>query len=129
MQPNLVDQSSPEAQAQVAMGTSAGGGRRHRSLADVDAQRAAARRRRLLQSYPASLDWSALGKVGPILNQQQCGDCYVFSAVGQIESAVAIASGGPVVPLSEQFVVQCATGLMGIMAGLPPSPRSANEVP
>jgi len=45
------------------------------------------------QTLPASIDWRAKGKVGPIRNQGACGSCYSFSAIQAIEGAWAIKSG------------------------------------
>ena len=67
------------------------------------------------------VDWAALGLLGPIRNQGLCGACWAFSAIGSIESAMAIAKfnqmtpseqlvGGQlglVVPLSEQNLIDC----------------------
>jgi len=77
-------------------------------------------------------DWHGKGLMGPIRNQGKCGACWAFSAVGSIESAMAIdkfnvmtpneqaqflekdglAVGltndlGLVVPLSEQNLIDC----------------------
>lgn len=76
-------------------------------------------------------DWHGLGLMGPIRNQGICGACWAFSAIGSIESAMAIdkynemspsqqaqlmqkqgglelnADLGLVVPLSEQNLIDC----------------------
>lgn len=58
---------------------------------------------------PKAVDWRAEGKVQAVKNQGSCGSCWAFSAVGAIESAVAIETG--VLPdLSEQQFVDCAGG-------------------
>lgn len=36
---------------------------------------------------PASLDWRVFGAVQGVKNQQQCGSCFVFSALGALETA------------------------------------------
>jgi len=81
------------------------------------------------------IDWHGLGLMGPIRNQGKCGACWAFSAVGAIESAMAIdkyhsmtqseqgslneklsvqganlgSDLGLVVPLSEQNLIDCDT--------------------
>ena len=82
------------------------------------------------------VDWHEKGLMGPIRNQGVCGACWAFSAIGSIESAMAIdkynkmtpnqqenlmknssADGaddlkndlGLVVPLSEQDLIDCDT--------------------
>lgn len=71
------------------------------------------------------IDWTKEGVIGPIRNQGSCGACWAFSAIGAIESAMAInklnASKNPsdsslvsdstqtglVSPLSEQNLIDC----------------------
>ena len=61
-------------------------------------------------SVPQSLDWRTKGVVTPVKTQGHCGSCWAFSAVETIESALALATGEPPVPLSvEQILVCCAT--------------------
>mmetsp|Transcript_30342 Transcript_30342/g.52558 ORF Transcript_30342/g.52558 Transcript_30342/m.52558 type:complete len:298 (+) Transcript_30342:74-967(+) len=92
---------------------------------------------RKLQSTTAATttdekDWHQKGLMGPIRNQGICGACWAFSAIGSIESAMAIdkynkmtpaeqaeqmvsSTGGVkndlglVIPLSEQNLIDCDT--------------------
>ena len=40
--------------------------------------------------YPAYWNWTANGTVGAVQNQAQCGDCYAFSAIGAVQSSLAL---------------------------------------
>ena len=59
---------------------------------------------------PKKLDWRSKGVVTPVKTQGHCGACWAISAVETVESALAIATGEPPVPLSvEQILVCCQT--------------------
>jgi C1A family cysteine protease len=61
-------------------------------------------------SLPSSVDWRSHNAVTPVKDQGQCGSCWSFSASGALEGAWAI-STGKLVSMSEQALVDCASGV------------------
>jgi len=70
------------------------------------------------KAIPANWDWTTKGAVTPIKNQAQCGSCWAFSTIGNIEG-VWFVSGHPLVSLSEQEIVSCSTTDYGCEGGWP----------
>jgi cathepsin L len=73
---------------------------------------------------PASIDWRNKGFVNPVRDQGQCGSCWAFATTANAESVWAISSG-KLLDLSEEFLVDCASGVgyynMGCNGGQPDS--------
>ena len=73
------------------------------------------------KSLPAFFDWRKKGVVTPVKDQGQCGSCWAFSTVENIESVAII--GGRVnasVRLAPQQLVDCSDLNFGCNGGNPP---------
>lgn len=57
---------------------------------------------------PKEVCWVKAGVVHPVKNQAACGSCWAFSAVGALESALAIFKGQKNLCISEQELVDCS---------------------
>lgn len=73
---------------------------------------------------PSSVDWRNNGVVNSVRDQGQCGSCWAFATTANAESVWAISSG-KLLDLSEEFLVDCASGVgyynMGCNGGQPDS--------
>ena len=56
-----------------------------------------------------TFDWRMYNVVNPVRNQGQCGSCWAFATTANAESVWAIHTGS-LYDLSEQYLVDCATG-------------------
>lgn len=67
---------------------------------------------------PANWDWRDHGAVTPVKNQAQCGSCWAFSTIANVEGVWKI-GGHQLVGLSEQQEVDCTQSCYGCSGGFP----------
>jgi len=67
---------------------------------------------------PTDFDWTTKGAVTPIKNQEQCGSCWAFSTIANIEGVHFLAKK-KLVSMSEQQLVSCSTTDYGCEGGWP----------
>jgi len=65
-----------------------------------------------------SFDWVAKGAVNPVKDQGQCGSCWSFSTVCNLEGT-GFVNGGKLVSLSEQNIMDCDKTCYSCNGGLP----------
>jgi len=71
-----------------------------------------------MKAAPTSWDWTQHGAVTPIKNQEQCGSCWAFSTIGNIEGVWKL-GGNQLIGLSEQQEVDCTQDCYGCSGGFP----------
>jgi len=69
-------------------------------------------------AVPDSFDWTTQGAVTPVKDQGQCGSCWAFSTIANLEAAWYLA-GNPLISLSESELVDCSTTDLGCSGGWP----------
>jgi C1A family cysteine protease len=67
---------------------------------------------------PPAWDWTTQGAVTPVKDQGQCGSCWAFSTIGNIEGVTYLATK-QLIGLSEQEEVDCSKTSYGCGGGWP----------
>lgn len=61
------------------------------------------------RTYPSHFSWLAQGIMTPVKNQEGCGSCWAFAALGELEAYIKQVTGMEK-DLSEQQMVSCTAG-------------------
>jgi len=69
------------------------------------------------KNLPSAWDWRNYGAVTPVKDQLNCGACWAFAAVGDIEGTWQL-NTGQLLSLSEQEVISCAATADGCSGGM-----------
>ena len=62
---------------------------------------------KMKKRLPRKLNWLELGKVSSVKNQRHCSSCYIFTAVGALESQYLLVNRAYKTDLSEQAILNC----------------------
>jgi len=73
------------------------------------------------EGLPKNFDWreDKRGVVNAVKNQAQCGSCWAFGTVANIEGSGVVQGGRKLLNLAEQELVDCSKSDMGCNGGLP----------
>ncbi|XP_061706855.1 procathepsin L-like [Cydia pomonella] len=64
-------------------------------------------KREFIVNAPDEIDYTTQGLVTEVKDQNPCGSCYIFAAIGNIEGVHAKQNPGQLVSLSEQQILDC----------------------
>jgi len=66
----------------------------------------------ILKGLPQNVDWREHGIISPVKHQDDCGACWAFATIEQIESYLALATGN-LTTLSVEELVACMPNVLG----------------
>lgn len=94
----------------------------------ADEEEAVAIQRRRELEEEETTDWHEKGLMGPIRNQGVCGACWAFSAVGSIESAMAIDKYNKMTPHQRKALEENAAAAAASKDGSTDGPLLGNDL-